>query len=110
MNLFWQLLYILLWVLQLLLTARIVLEFVRMFARSWMPSGRSAIAVESVYTVTDPPVKLLRRVIPMVRVGGVALDRGVGAGLSARGRVDGQETGRRTTAGKVGFRPHQNGC
>ena len=74
MNLFWQLLYILLWVLQLLLTARIVLEFVRMFARSWMPSGRSAIAVESVYTVTDPPVKLLRRVIPMVRVGGVALD------------------------------------
>ncbi len=45
-----------------------------MFARSWMPSGRSAIAVESVYTATDPPVKALRRLIPMVRIGGVALD------------------------------------
>lgn len=74
MNIFWQVVYIMLWLLELMLIARLLLEFVRMFARSWMPSGRSAIAVESVYTATDPPVKLLRRLIPMVRVGGFALD------------------------------------
>ena len=74
MNIFWQIVYLAFWLLQVLLIARLLLEFVRMFARSWMPSGRSAIAVESVYTATDPPVKLLRRLIPMVRIGGFALD------------------------------------
>jgi YggT family protein len=73
-NLFWQLLYLLLWLMQLLLLWRLILEMVRVFARSWIPTGRSAIAVEGVYTVTDPPVRLLRRIIPNVRLGGVALD------------------------------------
>jgi YggT family protein len=73
-NLFWQLLYILFWFLRLLLIARFILEMVRSFARSWFPSGRPAIAVESVFTLTDPPVKLLRRIVPTVRLGGVALD------------------------------------
>lgn len=58
----------------LLLTARIVVELVRTFARDWRPAGGVAIALESIYTVTDPPVRLLRRVIPTVRIGGVGLD------------------------------------
>ena len=58
----------------LLLTARIVIELVRVFARDWRPVGGVAIALESIYTVTDPPVRLLRRVIPTVRIGGVGLD------------------------------------
>ncbi len=33
-----------------------------------------AIALESVYTVTDPPVRALRRVIKPIRIGGVGLD------------------------------------
>ena len=74
MNIFWQVVFLVLWLFYLLLIGRLLLEFVRMFARSWMPSGRSAIAVESVYMATDPPVKALRRLIPMVRIGGVALD------------------------------------
>jgi YggT family protein len=73
-NIFWQVIFLVFWILRTLLIARLLLEFVRMFARTWMPSGRSAIAVEAVYTVTDPPVRLLRRLIPMVRVGGFALD------------------------------------
>jgi YggT family protein len=73
-NIFWQIVYLVLWAFYMLLIGRLLLEFVRMFARSWMPSGRSAIAVESVYMVTDPPVKVLRRLIPMVRIGGFALD------------------------------------
>jgi len=58
----------------LLLTARIVVEFVRAFARDWRPGGGVAVSLETVYTVTDPPVKALRRVIPIVRVGRVGLD------------------------------------
>jgi YggT family protein len=58
----------------LLLTARIVVELVRVFARDWHPAGRVAIALESIYTVTDPPVRLVRRVIRPVRIGGVGLD------------------------------------
>lgn len=67
-------LYYLLFFFWLLLVARIVVELVRMFARDWRPKGRVAIALESIYTVTDPPVRLLRRLIPTVRIGGVGLD------------------------------------
>lgn len=74
MNIFWQIVYLVAWCLQTLLIARFLVDWVRVFAHSWLPSGRSAIAVEAVYTVTDPPVKLLRRVIPMVKVGGMAID------------------------------------
>lgn len=58
----------------LLLTARVVVELVRAFAREWRPVGGVAVTLETIYTVTDPPVRLVRRVIPMVRIGGVGLD------------------------------------
>ncbi|RCW43265.1 YggT family protein [Halopolyspora algeriensis] len=67
-------LYYLLFFFWLMLVARIVVELVRAFARDWRPRGGVAIALESIYTVTDPPVRLLRRVIPTVRIGGVGLD------------------------------------
>ena len=58
----------------LFLTARVVVELVRSFAREWRPAGGVAVTLETVYTVTDPPVRALRRVIPTVRIGGVGLD------------------------------------
>jgi YggT family protein len=67
-------LYYLLFLFWLLLVARIVAELVRSFARQWVPAGTSAVALELVFTATDPPVKMLRRVIPVVRIGGVGLD------------------------------------
>jgi YggT family protein len=67
-------LYWVLFAFWLLLTARVVVELVRAFAREWRPVGGVAVALESIYTVTDPPVRLLRRIIPMVRIGGVGLD------------------------------------
>jgi YggT family protein len=66
--------YDLLFFFWLLLTARIVVELVRSFARSWQPVGVVAIALESVYTMTDPPVRALRRVVKPIRIGGVGLD------------------------------------
>jgi YggT family protein len=67
-------LYYVLFVFWLLLTARVVVELVRMFAREWRPAGGVAVSLEAIYTVTDPPVRLLRRVIPMVRYRGAGLD------------------------------------
>jgi YggT family protein len=66
--------YYILFFFWLLLVARIVVELVHSFAREWVPAGRPAAALEMVFSVTDPPVKLLRRVIPVVRIGGVGLD------------------------------------
>lgn len=74
MTIFWQIVYLLLWLFQLLVIGRVVIELVRVFARSWRPSGAAAVTCEVVYTATDPPVKLLRRLIPSVRVGGVGFD------------------------------------
>jgi YggT family protein len=70
----WLVVWYVLFLLWLLLTARIVVELVRTFAREWHPAGRVAVALETIYTVTDPPVRLFRRIIPMVRIGGVGLD------------------------------------
>jgi YggT family protein len=60
------------WVLQiylLVLIARIVIDYVFMFARDWRPQGVALVLVELVYTLTDPPIRLLCRVIPSIRVG-----------------------------------------
>lgn len=74
MNLFWQIVYLVLWLFRLALLGRIVIEFVRVFARTWRPAGPSAVALEVLFITTDPPVRLLRRIIPTVRIGGVGFD------------------------------------
>ena len=67
-------LYFALLVFLILLVFRLIMEYVFMFARSYRPSGVVAVALELCYTVTDPPLKALRRVIPPLRVGRVSLD------------------------------------
>lgn len=58
----------------ILMWARFILDLARMFARQWRPRGLGLVLAEFVYLVTDPPIKLVRRVIPPLRVGGAALD------------------------------------
>jgi YggT family protein len=58
----------------LLLIARIVVEFIRSFSREWHPRGVTVVILEVIMTVTDPPVKLLRRIIPQLTIGAVRLD------------------------------------
>lgn len=53
---------------------RFVLDLVRVFARRWRPRGIGLVLAELVFTVTDPPIKLVRRVVPPLRIGGAALD------------------------------------
>lgn len=69
-----QILILLLWLFFILLIARLVLDYVQMFARSWRPSGPLLVVAEVVYTITDPPLKALRKVIPPLRLGSISLD------------------------------------
>ena len=57
-----------------LMWARFILDLVRVFARRWRPRGVGLVLAEFVYVVTDPPIKLVRKVIPPLRLGGAALD------------------------------------
>jgi YggT family protein len=58
----------------LLLIGRLVFSWIQAFSRSWTPSGPVLVIAEGVFTATDPPLRLLRRFIPPLRLGSVALD------------------------------------
>ncbi|GGD18801.1 YggT family protein [Nocardioides daphniae] len=67
-------LYAIVWIFLILLIIRLVVDWVQVFARSWVPKGPLLVALEGVYTATDPPIKLVRRWVPIVRIGQVGLD------------------------------------
>jgi YggT family protein len=73
---FWHFVYLALLIFFILLIARLIFDYVMMFARSWRPTGVVAVGLEVVYSVTDPPLKALRRVIPPLRLGNFSLDLG----------------------------------
>ncbi|MDO5635017.1 MAG: YggT family protein [Micrococcus sp.] len=77
MSLIYSLLYILLTVVQVALLGRFVVEIVQSFVRDWRPRGLVLVAASAIYTVTDRPVLALRRRIPPLQIGGVALDLAV---------------------------------
>lgn len=56
------------------LISRLVLDWIQVFARDWRPRGPVLVVAEAVYTVTDPPLKALRRVIPPLRLGQLQVD------------------------------------
>ncbi len=76
MGIIFGLVYIALLFFFMALIVRLVFEWVQMFARSWRPRGIALVAAHSVYSVTDPPLKVLRRLIPPLRLGGISLDVG----------------------------------
>ena len=63
-----------LWLALVLLIARFVLDWVQLLARGWRPSGVVAVLCEVIYTLTDPPLRLVRGLVPPIRLGGAALD------------------------------------
>jgi YggT family protein len=56
------------------LIGRFIIDLVLSFNRSWRPKGLVLVLVESIYTITDPPLKAIRKIIPPVRVGAIQLD------------------------------------
>jgi len=67
-------LYFVLYVYFLILIGRLVLDWIQVFARQWRPKGVILVVAEAIYTLTDPPLKAIRKVIKPLRVGGVAID------------------------------------
>ena len=74
MSTFLWILYFALFLYLILLLGRFVVEMVQSFAHRWRPAGPAVVIIEIVFTVTDPPVKTLRRLIPPLPLGPVRLD------------------------------------
>jgi YggT family protein len=56
------------------LICRLILDWIQVLAREWRPRGAVLMFAEAIYTVTDPPLKFLRRLIPPLSLGSVRLD------------------------------------
>lgn len=65
-----------LWLFLIFLIFRLIMEYVFLLARSYRPAGLVAIALELAYSVTDPPLKALRRILPPLRIGQISIDLG----------------------------------
>jgi YggT family protein len=63
-----------LWIYLLILIGRMIFTWVQTFSRTWTPSGVLLVVAETVFTLTDPPLRFLRRYIRPLRIGSVALD------------------------------------
>lgn len=67
-------LYLVSHLLVMVVLARFVLEMVSSWSRNWRPQGVMLVFASVVYAITDPVFKPLRRLIPPLRMGGIALD------------------------------------
>ena len=56
------------------LVGRMIFGWVQVFAREWHPTGIILVIAESIFTITDPPLRFLRRFIPTLRLGMIAMD------------------------------------
>ena len=67
-------LYYMLTIYLVVLIGRMIFSWVQVFARDWRPSGILLVIAEGIFTITDPPLRFLRRFIPTLRLGMMALD------------------------------------
>jgi len=62
------------WTYLAILTVRMVLSLLPLLVRQWEPRGVLLVIAEFTYTVTDPPLRFLRRFLPTPRLGDIAID------------------------------------
>ena len=74
MDIVGQVIYVILRLFLLLLFARFVIDWVQVFAKEWTPKGIALVVLEVVYSITDPPILFIRRFVPPLRLGAIALD------------------------------------
>lgn len=60
-----------------ILLGRVIIEMIQSFSRRWTPPRWFAVIAEPLFVLTDFAIKPLRRLIPPLRLGGVALDLSV---------------------------------
>lgn len=76
MQLVGLILWYILWAYLAVLMVRAVLSFVPLFVRDWRPRGILLVIAEFVYTLTDPPLRFMRKIIPPIRIGSTSWDLG----------------------------------
>ena len=64
----------LLWIYVVIMIGVMIFSWVQAFSRDWHPSGILLVIAEVCYTLTDPPLKFIRRFVPPLRIGMRALD------------------------------------
>ena len=74
MDVFWTAYSVAVFTFFVALVVRFILEWVQVLSRSWRPKGPVLVLAEAVYSLTDGPLRLLRKVIPSPTLGGVRLD------------------------------------
>ncbi|HEX2772179.1 MAG TPA: YggT family protein [Micromonosporaceae bacterium] len=74
LSILFQVLYLTVFFFVLTLLARFVLGAVLQYGRRWQPGRAASAGLETVWSVTDPPLRALRRVIPPLRIGTVSID------------------------------------
>ncbi|MFW6596962.1 YggT family protein [Propionibacteriaceae bacterium Y2011] len=58
----------------MVLIARMVLSWVPVLVPGWEPRGPFLVVAEVIYSLTDPPLRFLRKFLPSVQIGTVAFD------------------------------------
>ena len=69
-------LYVALYAFFIAMWVRFVLDWVQVFSRTWRPKGPVLLVAEAAYSLTDKPLRTVRRVLPPLRIGGAAIDLG----------------------------------
>lgn len=54
--------------------ARLIIDWAMVLAPQWRPRGVLLVALDLVFRLTDPPLKLVRKFVKPLRLGSVALD------------------------------------
>jgi len=67
-----QILATILWLYWLVLIGRLIFDFIGIFARGWQPRGPLLVIAEAIFTITDPPIRAIRRFVPPIRLGSVS--------------------------------------
>lgn len=60
----------------LVLWARLIMDWVLVLRPGFRPKGFVAVLFEAVFWLTDPPLKLIRKFLPPIRLGAVSIDVG----------------------------------
>lgn len=74
MSIFGQVLGFALQIFFYMMIARFIVELVMSLGKSWRPSGLLLPILDLTYTITDPPLKFVRKFVPPLQLGPIALD------------------------------------
>lgn len=76
MSILWQVVYDVLVAFIVIMIVRLIFDYVQMFSRDWRPHGGVLVVLEICYSVTDPPLRVTRGVVPALRFGRFGVDMG----------------------------------